>query len=81
VYLVLLIGGVFWPEYFLFPLGLFYMVFGLSRATVLGLMERPEIGIEGEGATESPERNEQKAAGLPRERRGWIDRRKPPEDR
>ena len=30
------------PEYFLFPLGLFYMIFGIARATVLGLMERPE---------------------------------------
>jgi CDP-diacylglycerol--serine O-phosphatidyltransferase len=81
VHLVILIGGVLRPEYFLFPLGLFYMVFGLSRATVLGLMERPEIGIDGDEAAESPEQNEQKAAGLPRERRDWVDRRKPPEDR
>jgi hypothetical protein len=42
VHLVILVGGILVPEYFLFPLGLFYMAFGLVRATVLGLMERPE---------------------------------------
>jgi CDP-diacylglycerol---serine O-phosphatidyltransferase len=42
VHLVILLGGLLAPEYFLFPLGLFYMTFGLARATVLGLMERPE---------------------------------------
>src|SRR5215204_7668864 len=42
VHLLILLGGIFAPEYFLFPLGLLYMTFGLARATVLGLMERPE---------------------------------------
>ena len=42
VHLLILIGGIFAPEYFLFPLGLLYMAFGLIRTTVLGLMERPE---------------------------------------
>ncbi len=42
VHLVILIGGLTAPEYFLFPLGLFYVTFGIVRATVLGLMERPE---------------------------------------
>ncbi|HEX2250907.1 MAG TPA: CDP-diacylglycerol--serine O-phosphatidyltransferase [Gemmatimonadales bacterium] len=42
VHLVLLLGGILAPEYFLFPLGLAYMAYGLVRATVLGLMERPE---------------------------------------
>ena len=42
VNLVILIGGLTAPEYFLFPLGLFYVAFGIFRATVLGLMERPE---------------------------------------
>src|ERR671929_1000610 len=36
VHLTILVGGLLAPEYFLFPLGLFYMSFGLSRATVLG---------------------------------------------
>ena len=35
-------AGCIVPEYFLFPLGLFYVAFGIVRATVLGLMERPE---------------------------------------
>jgi CDP-diacylglycerol--serine O-phosphatidyltransferase len=42
VHLLVLVGGILAPEYFLFPLGLLYMTFGLVRATVLGLMERPE---------------------------------------
>jgi len=42
VHLAILLGGLLAPEYFLFPLGLFYMAFGLVRATILGLMERPE---------------------------------------
>jgi CDP-diacylglycerol---serine O-phosphatidyltransferase len=42
VHLVILLGGLIVPEYFLFPLGLFYVGFGIVRATVLGLMERPE---------------------------------------
>jgi CDP-diacylglycerol---serine O-phosphatidyltransferase len=44
VHLIILLGGILAPEYFLFPLGLLYMAFGLVRATVLGLMERPEPG-------------------------------------
>jgi CDP-diacylglycerol--serine O-phosphatidyltransferase len=42
VHLMILVGGILAPEYFLFPLGLFYMLLGLVRATVLGWMERPE---------------------------------------
>jgi CDP-diacylglycerol--serine O-phosphatidyltransferase len=49
VHLIILFGGVLAPEYFLFPLGLFYMAFGLFRATVLGVMERPEpVAVVGE---------------------------------
>jgi hypothetical protein len=81
VHLVVLIGGVLRPEYVLFPLGLLYMVFGLSRATVLGLMERPEPGIDAEQPSASPAQTEQQAAASPRDRRGWADRRKPPEER
>jgi CDP-diacylglycerol---serine O-phosphatidyltransferase len=42
VHVVILLGGLIVPEYFLFPLGLFYVGLGIIRATVLGLMERPE---------------------------------------
>ena len=41
VHLGILLGGLLAPEYFLFPLGLFYMAFGLVR-TVLGLQERAD---------------------------------------
>jgi CDP-diacylglycerol--serine O-phosphatidyltransferase len=80
VHLTILLGGVLAPEYFLFPLGLFYVTFGIARATVLGLMERPEPA--------TPE-EERLADGSPpelptvqRERRAnWRDRRQMPEDR
>ena len=79
VYLGILLGGILAPEYFLFPLGLFYMFFGIARTTVLGLMERPEPGgpisehlADGE-STELPP--------ITRERRtAWGDRRQEPDD-
>jgi CDP-diacylglycerol--serine O-phosphatidyltransferase len=79
VYLGILLGGILAPEYFLFPLGLFYMVFGIARTTVLGLMERPEPAVaaseqlaDGEGAELPP---------LPDERRSaWGDRRQEQDD-
>jgi CDP-diacylglycerol---serine O-phosphatidyltransferase len=80
VHLTILLGGIFAPEYFLFPLGLFYMFFGVARATVLGLMERPEpVPVEEERLADGS------APELPpviRERRAtWRDRRQLPEDR
>jgi CDP-diacylglycerol--serine O-phosphatidyltransferase len=80
VHLAILLGGILAPEYFLFPLGLFYMAYGLVRATVLSLMERtePEPMVEEHLADGSSE------AELPpvtHERRGeWSDRRQKPED-
>jgi CDP-diacylglycerol--serine O-phosphatidyltransferase len=79
VHLVILLGGLFAPEYFLFPLGLLYMIFGLARATILGLMERPEpVPIidervaDGDDPTLPPP--------LSHERRGrWADRRQEPQ--
>ncbi|HEV7365181.1 MAG TPA: CDP-diacylglycerol--serine O-phosphatidyltransferase [Gemmatimonadales bacterium] len=75
VHLVILLGGLLAPEYFLFPLGLFYMTFGIARATVLGLMERTEAVpltderlADGDDPTLPPP--------LSHERRGrWGDRR------
>jgi CDP-diacylglycerol--serine O-phosphatidyltransferase len=70
VHLTILLGGLLVPEYFLFPLGLFYMAFGVGRATILGLMERPEPAVV---AVEKPEDQ--------RERRApWGDRRKEPHE-
>jgi CDP-diacylglycerol--serine O-phosphatidyltransferase len=75
VHLVILLGGLLAPEYFLFPLGLFYMTFGIARAIILGLMERTEAVpitderlADGDDPTLPPP--------LSHERRGrWGDRR------
>lgn len=79
VHMVILLGGLFAPEYFLFPLGLFYVGFGIVRATVLGLMERPEpVPVVDERMAEDHD------ATLPppllhERRRSWGDRRQEPE--
>ncbi|HET9464120.1 MAG TPA: CDP-diacylglycerol--serine O-phosphatidyltransferase [Gemmatimonadales bacterium] len=79
VHLVILIGGLTAPEYFLFPLGLFYVTFGIVRATVLGLMERPEVvpvvderlAEENDTALPPPFSHERRSR--------WGDRRQEPE--
>ena len=80
VHLVILLGGLFAPEYFLFPLGLFYMTFGLARATVLGLMEKPErVAIMDERLVDAHDPT--LPPPLSHERRGrWGDRRQEPDD-
>lgn len=79
VHLVILLGGLFFPEYFLFPLGLFYMVFGVARTTVLGLMERPEpVPVVDERLADAHDPT--LPPPLSHERRGrWGDRRQEPE--
>jgi len=81
VHLAILIGGIFFPAYFLFPLGLVYMGFGVSRAFVLGLLERPDPSAASSSpAGESP--STAAAAPLAPDRRaGRLDRRQSPEDR
>jgi hypothetical protein len=80
VHLTILLGGILAPEYFLFPLGLFYVTFGVARATVLGLMERPEPAavlderLADEGEPDPPPVMHERRAG-------WRDRRQMPEDR
>lgn len=79
VHLVILIGGLTAPEYFLFPLGLFYVTFGIVRATILGLMERPEVvpvvderlAEENDTALPPPFSHERRSR--------WGDRRQEPE--
>jgi CDP-diacylglycerol--serine O-phosphatidyltransferase len=80
VHVVILLGGLLAPEYFLFPLGLFYMTFGLARATVLGLMERPEpVAIVDERLVDAHDTS--LPPPLSHERRGrWGDRRQEPDD-
>jgi len=80
VHIVILLGGLLAPEYFLFPLGLFYMTFGLARATILGLMERPEpVAIVDERLVDAHDTS--LPPPLSHERRGrWGDRRQEPDD-
>jgi CDP-diacylglycerol--serine O-phosphatidyltransferase len=79
VHLVILLGGLIVPEYFLFPLGLFYVAFGIVRATVLGLMERPEpVPIVDERLVDADDPT--LPPPLSHERRGrWADRRQEPD--
>jgi CDP-diacylglycerol--serine O-phosphatidyltransferase len=79
VHLVILLGGLLAPEYFLFPLGLLYMAYGIVRATVLGLMERPEpVPVVDERLAEADDPT--LPPPLSHERRGrWGDRRQEPD--
>jgi CDP-diacylglycerol---serine O-phosphatidyltransferase len=83
VSLGILIGAIVAPEYFLFPLGLVYMIFGLARATVLGLMERPEPVPAAEEQLADPEEAEDAVPPAPtiERRAGWVDRRHGSDDR
>jgi CDP-diacylglycerol--serine O-phosphatidyltransferase len=83
VHLAILIGGIVAPEYFLFPLGLFYMIFGLARATVLGLMERPEAAVTAEERLTDPHEAQNPVGPSPviERRAGWVDRRQGSDDR
>ena len=38
----ILVGGILVPEYFFFTFGITYVVFGLARATIQGLIEYGE---------------------------------------
>jgi CDP-diacylglycerol---serine O-phosphatidyltransferase len=79
VHVVILLGGLIVPEYFLFPLGLFYVGVGIVRATVLGLMERPEpVPIVDERLADGNDPT--LPPPLSHERRGrWGDRRQEPD--
>ena len=80
VHLTILLGGIFAPEYFLFPLGLLYVTYGIARATVLGLMERPEPAAVAEERLADGSVPE--LPSVQHERRAsWRDRRQMPEDR
>jgi hypothetical protein len=84
VHLAILIGALLAPEYFLFPLGLFYVTFGVVRATVLGLMERQEHTVTVDEQLAEPSESPEPAAPAPtamERRAGWVDRRQQPEDR
>jgi hypothetical protein len=80
VHLIILLGGILAPEYFLFPLGLLYMTFGLARATILGLMERPEPVAVMDEERVADGHDPTLPPPLSRERRAhWGDRRQEPD--
>jgi len=80
VHLVILLGGLIVPEYFLFPLGLFYVGYGIVRATILGLMERPEPVPMGEQRL-AEDNDPTLPPPLSHERRNrWGDRRQEAEE-
>jgi CDP-diacylglycerol--serine O-phosphatidyltransferase len=65
LYLVILAGGLLAPEYFLFPLALTYIGYGVVRAVILSLTERNDdapddvVGSENELQLPSTSRNEE----------------------
>jgi hypothetical protein len=84
VHLAIFLGAVLAPEYFLFPLGLFYVTFGVVRATVLGLMERQEQVVTPEEQLAEPSESPEPVTPAPtsmERRAGWVERRQQPEDR
>jgi uncharacterized membrane protein YqaE (UPF0057 family) len=84
VHLAILLGALLAPEYFLFPLGLAYVVFGVARTTVLGLMERQEPALAADDQlteTVPPVEPEADSPTSIERRAGWGDRRQEPEDR
>lgn len=54
-FVVMLIGGLVVPEYFLFPLGLAYLLFGIVRTFVLGFSEQRADAMAAAAAVASPE--------------------------
>ena len=75
VHLMVLVGGLWRPSYFLFPLGLAYMIFGLARTTVLGFTDRRDaLAPSHDGPPDDHELD--RVTPITSERRvGWTDRR------
>ena len=78
VHLVILVGALVAPGYFLFPLGIAYMLFGLARATVLGLMERREPGVAAEEQLVDGDEPPSLVQRRIERRAGWPGREEPP---
>ncbi len=73
--LALLAGGLTVPEYLLFPFGITYMIFGLARAAVLGLMERREVPLPVDDQLLDDHDGATSVTPFPTERRaGWSAR-------
>ncbi len=53
--LAVLVGGLTVPEYMFFPLGITYMIYGLARAALFGMMERRDALHVSDDAVETPD--------------------------
>lgn len=51
LYLIILAGGIFIPEYFLFPVGLTYVAYGVLRAVIHNLTDRNDDHHDGATAS------------------------------
>ena len=63
VYLVIFACGIIVPEYFLFPLGLTYVAFGLLRALIMGLSDRGDNTTDDIDDTELNPMTHEESAG------------------
>ncbi|MEP6573463.1 MAG: CDP-diacylglycerol--serine O-phosphatidyltransferase [Gemmatimonadota bacterium] len=67
LHVTILVCALRFPEYFLFPLGLAYVLFGVARALVLGLLERTEgPAIPDDAVEETDRRTSPRLMGLRR---------------
>ena len=67
LHVTILVCALRFPEYFLFPLGLTYVLFGVARALVLGLLERTEgPAIPDDAVEETDRRTSPRLMGLRR---------------
>ncbi len=61
----ILVGAIFAPEYFFFMFGITYVVFGLARATIQGLIEHGEVEDQLPVEEEVPSSRTPAAGGKP----------------
>ena len=77
VHVGILVGGILAPEHSLFPLGLVYMVFGVARALVLGLMERGDPELQGSEPLTGAVPDQPDGEATVERRRPWSGRQGP----
>lgn len=78
LHLLILVCALAFPSYFLFPLGLTYLTFGLVRHAVLGFLERNDVPmtvVEQEEAEEGMEELRRTAPRMTTMRRSGEERR------
>jgi CDP-diacylglycerol---serine O-phosphatidyltransferase len=82
VHVAILLGGLLAPEYFLFPLGLTYLVFGVGRALLLGMVERRDVPVPvyEEVITDGGEDGSSAPPYTIERRTGWVERHEEPHE-